>query len=163
MIKAFGLTDKVKLTNMHLFDPDGHIKKYNSPNEILLEFARKRLEVYEQRKEFQLKDLQRRLPYHEQVVKFVTLQTAETPTPDLRRKSRAECDRLLETSGFLKIEESYEYLMKLPVSSFTAETIAKHEKELAELRAEIARLTTLSPADLWRFDLRSWKEIKSKK
>jgi hypothetical protein len=69
----------------------------------------------------------------------------------------------LEAGGFLKIEESYDYLMKLPVSSFTAETIAKHEKELAELRAEVVRLSSLSPADLWRFDLRSWKEIKSKK
>lgn len=43
--------------------------------------------------------------------------------------------------------------MKLPVSSFTAEQVAKHEKQLAELKAEISRLQSLEPADMWLMEL----------
>jgi hypothetical protein len=43
--------------------------------------------------------------------------------------------------------------MKLPVSSFTAEQIAKHEKQLGDLKAEIARLNLLKAADMWLNDL----------
>ena len=55
--------------------------------------------------------------------------------------------------GYAKIEDGYEYLMKLPVSSFTAEQVAKHEKQLAELNAEIARLQSLEAADMWLSEL----------
>jgi hypothetical protein len=52
-----------------------------------------------------------------------------------------------------KIDGEYDYLMKLPVSSFTAEQIAKHENHLAELKAEIMRLQSLEAADMWLMEL----------
>ena len=64
-----------------------------------------------------------------------------------------ECDELFVKGGYAKIEDGFEYMMKLPVSSFTADQIAKHEKQLAELKAEIERLRSLKAADMWLSEL----------
>ena len=41
---------------MFLFDAKGRLKKYNSPLEILTDFAEVRLEVYGWRKAYQIKE-----------------------------------------------------------------------------------------------------------
>lgn len=161
--KTFGFTTKIKLSNMHLFDPSGHIRKYVSANEILLDFARKRLELYGVRKEFLLRDLQSKLPYHQNVVRFIELQMLDTPTPDLRRKTRAECDVLLEKAGLVKMDGSFDYLLQLPISSLTAETATRHAKQLADLVAKIDQTTRTTPTQMWVHDLSVWKDSKVKK
>jgi DNA topoisomerase-2 len=142
-----------KKTNMHAFNHEGVITKYNTLNEILKEYAEVRLSLYEKRRLHTIKALENELPYHANVVKFIQDQIADVPTIVLKKKSRAECDDLFIKGGYTKIDDGYEYLMKLPVSSFTAEQIAKHEKQLAELKTEIARLQSLEAADMWLSEL----------
>jgi DNA topoisomerase-2 len=50
-----------QISNMHLHDPNGKIKLYESPIEILYEFYAVRLIYYNKRKEFQLQKLQQEL------------------------------------------------------------------------------------------------------
>jgi DNA topoisomerase-2 len=146
------LTDKVKTTNMHAFNSKGIIAKYDTPNEILKEFASVRLALYETRRQHQLKALQDEMPYHVNVVKFIEDQVKDTPTLVLKKKTRAECDTMFKQAGYTSID-GYDYLLKLPVSSFTAEQIAKHEAQLAALRAEHVRLESLRPAEMWLMEL----------
>ncbi|CAL5380329.1 unnamed protein product [Camellia sinensis] len=51
-LKKFKLTTTISTSNMHLFDPKGVIKKYETPEQILEEFFHVRLEFYEKRKHF---------------------------------------------------------------------------------------------------------------
>ena len=146
------LTDKVKITNMHAFNSKGVITKYDSPNAILKEFANVRLALYETRRQHQLKALQDEMPYHVNVVKFIEDQVKDVPTLVLKKKTRAECDTMFKQASYTSID-GYDYLLKLPVSSFTAEQITKHESQLAALRAEHARLETLRAAEMWLMDL----------
>jgi DNA topoisomerase-2 len=147
------LTDKMKTTNMHAFNHKGIITKYDRLNDILIEFAEVRLALYEKRRLHTIQALDNELPYHANVVKFIQDQIAEQPQIVLKKKSRVECDEMFSKGGYAKIEDGYEYLMKLPVSSFTAEQVAKHEKQLAELKAEIARLQSTEAADMWLSEL----------
>jgi DNA topoisomerase-2 len=145
--KVLGLTDKIKTSNMHLFDVDGHIKKYTSPNEILIEFAHKRLEIYSKRKEHILKDLTASLPYHRNVVEFIRLHCDDKI--DLRRKTTEECSAILSAAGLEQIEESFDYLLKLPMRTLTKENIEKHERELAALQKKIEVTTKTEPFEMW--------------
>ncbi|KAL8496050.1 hypothetical protein ACS0TY_019960 [Phlomoides rotata] len=52
--KKFKLTNSIGTTNMHLFDPNGVIKKYDTPEQILEEFFHLRLEFYDKRKKAML-------------------------------------------------------------------------------------------------------------
>ena len=147
------LTDKIKLTNMHAFDNRGIIKKYDSPNAILNEFVGVRLELYNKRREFMLETLRDKLPYHENVVRFIRQQCEKTPLPDLRRKTPEECDALLDEQKFARIKGTFDYLMDLPIKSLTLKNAQKHENDLEELKQKIAELDGKTGRSLWLEDL----------
>jgi DNA topoisomerase-2 len=147
------LYTQFRKSNMHAFNHKGVITKYNTLNDILIEYSEVRLALYEKRRLHTIKSLESELPYHDNVVKFIRDQIADVPKIVLKKKTRVECDAIFTEHKFAKIEDGFEYLMKLPISSFTAEQIAKHEKQLAELKAEIARLRTLESADMWLSEL----------
>jgi len=147
------LTDKVKTTNMHAFNAKGIITKYDTLNDILREYAGVRLELYEKRRLHQIKEMKEELPFHENIVRFIKSQCEEKPVPDLKRKPMAECVELLEKNKYDRINGDYNYIMKLPVSSFTAENIEKHEKDMMALRKSIHALENKNANELWLNDL----------
>jgi DNA topoisomerase-2 len=147
------LSDKVKTTNMHAFNAKGIITKYDSLNDILREYAGVRLELYEKRRLHQIKEMKDELPFHENIVRFIKSQCEEKPVPDLKRKPMAECVELLEKNKYDRIHGDYNYIMKLPVSSFTAENIEKHEKDMMGLRKSIHGLENKNANELWLNDL----------
>jgi DNA topoisomerase-2 len=147
------LIQKIKLTNMHAFNSKGVIKKYDSPNAILREFVGVRLELYAKRREFMLKTLKDKLPYHENVVRFIRQQCEEKPRPELRKKTSEECDTLLAKEKFVKIKDSFDYLLNLPIASLTLKHAQKHEKDLEELRANIVDLEGQTPKQMWLDEL----------
>jgi DNA topoisomerase-2 len=147
------LTEKVKQTNMHAFNSNGIVTKYDSPNAILKEYADVRLALYETRRLKQMADLKAELPYHEDVVRFIEDQIADEPTLDFRRKAKAACEAELVAGKYRKVSDSYEYIFRLPVSAFTAEQVAKQHKTLQDLCAEIRRLEGLKAADMWLSEL----------
>lgn len=156
------LTSKIKLTNMHAFDSECVINKYETLYEILEEFSVIRLDLYKKRRAHCLAQMKAKLPFHENVVKFIEQQSLDTPLPDLRRKTREECDILLE-KYFVKISDSYDYLMDLPIKSITVTNARKHQADLEALRSKIADLEKKTPEQLWLDDLETFSGIYSKK
>jgi DNA topoisomerase-2 len=147
------LTDKVKTTNMHAFNSQGVITKYATANDILKEYAHIRMGLYEKRRRQQIADLMSLLPYHINVMRFIEDQISDDPKVDLRRRKNEECHAILQGAGYSKIDDKFEYLMKLPVSTFTAENIEKNQRKLHELRDEIQKLERTSPAEMWLSEL----------
>ena len=147
------VTDKIKLTNMHAFNAAGAIQKYDTPNDILQEYVGVRLDLYVKRRDYMLRALQEKVPYHENVVRFIRQQCEPTPRPDLRRKTPEECDSMLKAEGFRLIKGSYDYLLDLPIKSLTLKNATKHENDLAELKQKIVDLEGKTPRDMWLDDL----------
>jgi len=147
------ITDTIKTTNMHAFNHKGIITKYHTLNDILVEYAHVRLDLYEKRRQHQIKALESELPYLENVMRFIRDQIADKPSIELRRKTRAECDVILAGAKYARIQDTYDYILRLPVSSFTAEVVSKHERELQTIHAEVAKLQKATSAELWVDDL----------
>ncbi len=154
------LTGKIKLTNMHAFDSFGVIHKYDTLSAILEEFVGVRMSMYEKRRNHLLGEMRSKLPYHENVVRFIEQQCEKDPKPDLRRKTYEECVTLLATS-FANID-GFDYLLDLPIKSITKTVSDKHKNELAKLRSTISALETMTPKDLWLQDLETFSKIYSK-
>ena len=150
------LSYKLKLTNMHAFNSENVIQKYDSLFEILEEFCLVRKDLYKKRKTLLLSELKAKLPYHENVVRFITQQCFDMPMPDLKRKTPEECTKLLEQQKFLKISDSYDYLLDLPIKSLTSTHAQKHRDELESLKKKIADLEKKTPEQLWLDDLDSF-------
>lgn len=145
------ITTKIKTTNMHAFNAKGVIAKYATLNDILIEYAQVREELYESRRLHQIAKLEKEVPYHEDIVRFIEGQCLDKPVPDLRRKTKTECEALLTEHKYTHHAE----ILRLPVSSFTAEVMAKHraDRENVLSRLELLRGTTASA--LWLADLES--------
>lgn len=153
------LTSKVKLTNMHAFNSAGVIHKYDTLNSILEEFAGVRLDMYRKRRDFLLSEMRAKLPYHENVVRFIVQQSKEHPAPDLRRKSREDCDMLLEKDKFAKINDSFDYLMDLPFKSLTLAVAKKHQDDLDKLKLSIRDMEDMDAEMLWLDDINAFSKI----
>jgi DNA topoisomerase II len=147
------LTEKVRTTNMHAFNHKGVITKYDTLNDILLEFWSVRLNLYETRRHHQIKVLEDQMPYHKNVVRFIRDQTLDEPKVVFKKKTLDECAAILATHGYDRVDGSYDYIMRLPVSAFTAEKVAKHEKDMEDMDAEIARLKNTNAEKMWLADL----------
>ncbi|XP_054812803.1 DNA topoisomerase 2 [Prosopis cineraria] len=71
LLKKLKLTGTISTSNMHLFDAEGKIKKYDAPEQILEEFFPLRLEYYERRKKYKLGNLERLLLVLDNKVRFI--------------------------------------------------------------------------------------------
>ena len=105
--------------------------------------------------------MKEKLPYHENVVRFIEQQNQNVPVPDLRRKSREECDDLLEKNKFTKLP-SYDYLMDLPIKSITSTFAQKHRNDLDNLKKTIHKLENTTPQEMWLNDLETFSKNYSK-
>jgi DNA topoisomerase-2 len=145
------LTTKIKTTNMHAFNAKGVIAKYATLNDILVEYAQVREALYETRRLHQIAKLESEVPYHEDIVRFIENQCMDTPVPDLRKKTKAECESLLTAHKYTHHAE----ILRLPISSFTSEVMAKHraDRESVLSRLELLRETTARA--MWTADLES--------
>jgi DNA topoisomerase-2 len=145
------LTTKIKTTNMHAFNAKGVIAKYATLNDILVEYAEVREALYETRRLHQIAVLEKEVPYHEDIVRFIENQCLDKPVPDLRRKSKAECEALLTEHKYAHHAE----ILRLPVSSFTSEVMAKHRADRASVLDRLELLRGTTGRALWLADLES--------
>jgi len=150
------------LTNMHLFDYNDKLKKYENVREIIDDYYVKRLELYNKRKEYQLKILRDELIILSNKARFI--QENLDDIIDLRKKSNLENENKLMERKYDKIENSYKYLLKLPMDSVSLENFEKLMKETAEKEYLIKKLESLTNIDLWLEELlileNNYKEYK---
>lgn len=71
--KRLKLSTSLSTNNMVLFDAQGRIRKYNSPEEIVQEFFDMRLELYSQRRTYLLHELEHELMRLDNKKRFITM------------------------------------------------------------------------------------------
>lgn len=69
--KKFKLTTTVATTNMHLFDSDGKIRKYDNPEDVLKDFFKLRFDFYGKRKKVMLENIGKELRKINNKVRFI--------------------------------------------------------------------------------------------
>ena len=71
IISALRLESTINLTNMHLFSPEGKIKRYESALDVIEEWVPLRLEMYARRRELQLERLEARAMHRATKARFI--------------------------------------------------------------------------------------------
>ena len=156
--KLFHLCKKYSTTNMHLFDANGKIKKYNNILEIIDEYYIVRLELYQKRKDFQLEILEHQLKLISYKVKFILLIVDKKL--DINNKKKSEIEEKLEELKFPRLGKtkndtdiSYQYLLSMPIYSLSKEKIDELKKQEKDKQSEYNELEKLSPEEIWTFEL----------
>ncbi|GES91615.1 DNA topoisomerase II [Rhizophagus clarus] len=166
--KKFKLITSINTSNMVCFDGNGRIKKYNSAEEILLEFYDYRLEYYRKRKDHMLKVLALEVNQLRNKARFIQMKIDHNLEFEGLRK--AEIIKLLESEGFERFGhgkeeksddedqtgndgDGYNYLMNTKSWSFCKEEAQKLMNKKAEKEKELIVLQKKTPQEIWKEDL----------
>ena len=151
--KLFHLSKKYSITNMHLFNCKGAIHKYDSPLEIMEEYYDIRLEYYEKRKKYQLGILKEELTLISYKVKFLLLVIDKKLI--INNKKKVDLENELEELEFPKLSknESYDYLLNMPIYNLTKEKVDHLKEQEENKKAEYKALKKLLPSDIWLTEL----------
>jgi DNA topoisomerase-2 len=145
---------KLEETETEIFttlDENGKLKIFNSDVEIINYFVKFRLNFYHKRKEFLLEKLKSELKVLSNKGKFVKyildgkIEVRNTPKSDLITT--------IESFSLDKIDDSYDYLLRMPIWSLTKEMFDKLKNDYQSKKTEYDDLLNVDPKDMYLDDL----------
>ena len=149
--KMMKLTTTVSTTNMHMFDANIRLHKYGSVEEIIDDFYGVRLSMYGKRKAQQVKDMEQKLVRLSNRARYIK-ETLDGVV-DLRRKNAPQVEELMLSRKFDKIEDSFKYLIKMPMDSVTQENVEQIMKEREVCEKDLATLKATTLEQIWLSEL----------
>lgn len=146
---AFKLTNTLTLNNMHLFAPDGKIRRYETPLDIMREHYGVRLTLYEQRRQHMLDELQKELVVHKTKSDFI--EAVNDGRLVLSNRKMSELAHDMRTCGFA--DDVHDMLLGMRLNVLTAEEAARHKAACEAKMREYEHIQQSTPQDMWLADL----------
>lgn len=145
-------------TNMHLFDADDILQKFEKISDIIDSYYDVRLKLYQTRKDFMIDNLERELVLLKNKAKYIKENL--DGTIDLRKKKKDQVIEMLQSKGYDIIDEepNYHYLVKMPMDSVTEENVEKINKEYDNKKSELELVKSTTINQMWLTELDSLKE-----
>jgi DNA topoisomerase-2 len=145
-------------TNMHLFDADDILQKYNNISDIIDSYYATRLEMYGTRKEYLIDALEKELVVLSNKAKYIKENL--DGTIDLRKKKKEQVTTMLEEKGYDKVQgdEEYKYLVKMPMDSVTEENVDKLLKDKGTKQSELEQIKNTTINKMWISELNNLRE-----
>ena len=167
--KMFKLFTTNTTTNMHLFDAEDKLKKYENVCEIIDDYFDTRLQMYQVRKNYLIMAITEELLLLSNKVKYI--KEVLEGTVDLRRKKKDEVSAMLLEKGYNVIDEDadFKYLTKLPMDSVSQENVEKLENDHQNKMVELDNVKATTIQQMWLKELvvleteyLHYKEIRSR-
>ena len=147
--KNLKLTSNINATNMHIFNEKCNLQKMDSPEDILLLFYRIRNKYHILRKQYLEEKVQKELSVLVSKVKFVRAIVNDELIVFRRKKQDITAD--IKKMNLYE-NPTYDYLLNMPIHTFTEETIDKLEKEYKQKQDEYTIIQKTTIKDLWKED-----------
>ena len=161
-------------TNMHLYNAQGKIKKYETPEDILREYCDLRLDYYQRRIDYDIEELKHAIELNNLRYRFMNEIMDDKIV--IFRKNKAQLTAILSGTAEEgaaspsypemtnkahddQSEASYEYLLSTKVDYFTKEKLELLRKQREHLEQELADMQQASPIDLWLKELDEFERI----
>jgi DNA topoisomerase-2 len=145
-------------TNMHLFDANDILQKFEKVSDIIDSYYDVRLKLYQTRKHYMIESLERELMMLTNKAKYIKENL--DGTIDLRKKKKEQVIEMLQTKGYDVIgdDTNYYYLTKMPMDSVTEENVDKLNKERGDKEIELEAVKSTSINNMWLNELEILKE-----
>lgn len=145
--KLFSLVTSINMNNMHLYDSNIKIKKYDNELKILEEFYDVRLEYYKKRKILLISKFVNELEILKAKIRFIGLVIGEKIK--IFNKTRLEIDKILDKEKLFKVDDSYDYLIKMSIYLLTKEKIDELNELYNNKNKQYNILLKKSIQDMW--------------
>jgi DNA topoisomerase-2 len=145
-------------TNMHLFDADDKLQKYEKVSDIIDAYYDVRLKLYQTRKDYLIDALEKELVLLSNKAKYIKENL--DGTIDLRKKKKEQVLEMLESKGYDIIDDDsdYKYLTKMPMDSVTEENVEKLLTEKGNKEQELNVIKSTSINKMWNSELDNLSE-----
>jgi DNA topoisomerase-2 len=137
-------------------DEFGKLKIFETSEEIIEYFVNFRLTYYYKRKEFQLGKLNRELKILSNRGRFIKAILDEKLK--INNVSKDEIIKGMESLSLEKIDDSFDYLLRMSIYSLTKELFEKMKKDFTDKKLEIKVLEETDPKDMYLLDLSELKK-----
>ena len=140
--KKLKLTSKINTTNMHLFDHESKIVKYDNPCDIIRDFVKVKLAFNVKRQKFLIEKYNKELEILQNKMRFLTEIMDDKIV--VYKKSKQQIIDVLSKEEYITIDDSYNYLTNMNISSFNKENLETMVKTIEEISSllNIAKITT---------------------
>jgi DNA topoisomerase-2 len=156
------LVEKIHITNMHLYDSQQKLKKYDSVDEILKDFYNYRLDMYIKRKEYYTKVLENKLNLIKWRIKFLEYYADGKIIMMNGRESLPKGEVIQQlidykfpklSSNFEDPDKTYSYLTDIKLFDLTKEEKLKLQEQLKEKENEYNIYINTPVKDIWLSEL----------
>lgn len=146
--------------NLTTLDENGKLKLFKSTSEMIVYFVNYRLTFYEKRKQLMLDKLERDLLITDNKAKFLKL----IIKGDIKVNNipKAKVVEQIEKHKLVKIDGSYDYLLRIPIHNLTKEKLKELLDKIKEIKNEIKKTKKLVPTEMYLEDLEDLKKTVNK-
>jgi len=145
-----------KSENITLINTSNEIVRYSNVAEVLKEYIIAVLGIIGKRKAFILNDLKQKGIENTEKIRFI--KAVNDNTLILKKRKKVEVIQDLEKMSFVKIENTYDYLLNMSILSLTDEKITDLEKTIEKHNLEIDTLEKKKSTQLWLDDITKIKK-----
>jgi len=139
----------LSISNFHLYNEHGQIRKYADTTEIIKDFCKVRFYTYKLRKAHMLKKMRAELNLLEHRIRFVN--DVISGQVKVMNVKNADILRQLEILNYdMTVSKD---LIDMPIRSLTTEKKEKLEAEVVSLQTAVKNLEVTSLTDLWSTEL----------
>ena len=162
--KELKLCNTINTGNIHLYDQNGYIKKYQGPEEIMDTFYGYRLQKYSERKDHMLEEYDEELTLVSTKAQFIedimdeTVVMFEKVKNKMVNRTRENVIEQLEKLEYPTHQDGYDFLLHMRIDSFTEEMLNKLRKQIDALEEKIKILKNTTIQELWKQDLEEFEK-----
>jgi len=139
-------------------DENNRVKEFNSIQEILDMFINIRLKFYDKRKKYILESLKSKIS--ELVSKYTFVLGIVKKTIIVSNKKKDDIIKQIDPiDKIIKIDGSYDYLLRMPIHSLTTEKLAELKQQIIDTKAEFDKVKATTIQDMWLGDLHELKKV----
>ena len=150
------LKTNLNLTNMVMFIEEDKIQKFDTIYSIFMYYCEKRLELYQKRIEYLIDITEKNLEMVENKSKFIVAVVKKEI--ELFNKSEEVIENVLNTKKYKKIEDSYDYLLRIPLRDLTKNKYEQLKDKIKEYEEYLEKLKNITPQEMWSEDLENFEK-----
>ena len=143
--------EESSVENFNTIDENGKLKIFESAEDIVSYFVDFRMGYYHKRKEYLINKLESELKVLLNKGKFI--KAILDGKLEVKNVSKDILITKMTELGLDKIEDSYDYLLRMPIWSLTKELFDKLKEDFKNKKEEIEKIKNTDPKDMYLNDL----------
>lgn len=158
--KKIKMTSSISCRNLVAFNSENKLTKYNSIIDMLEEYIKTRVGMYVDRRQYMIKELNKDINLVETKIRFI--QEFIDEKIKIIKKRKKEIETQLVERNYDVYEDSFDYLLKMPIYSLSLDKIDDLQSKNEELNKHLILIKSKSEITLWKEDIENIKGFVNK-